>query len=81
MSQFNDQQSEQAPDPHVDSHMNKKGTKVAPLWVATLAALLFGVIYAILPASIALGPSWLPLVIEIIVILPGTTAHSHPASL
>jgi hypothetical protein len=80
MSQFDNQQSEPAPDPQVDSHTNKKTPKVAPMWVATIAALLFGVIYAVLPEQITLGPGWLPLAIEIIVILPGYIAHffKHP---
>jgi hypothetical protein len=82
MSQFNDQQSEQTPDPQVDSHQGKKGTKVAPLWVATIVALLIGIIYVILPKRITLGPGWLPLAIEIIVILPSIIAHliKHPAA-
>ncbi|GHO84121.1 DUF1345 domain-containing protein [Dictyobacter formicarum] len=56
--------------------------KVAPLWVSTVATLVFGILYAILPEHITLGPSWLPLVLELVIILPGTTASliRHPLS-
>ena len=37
---------------------------------AMLAALLFGVLYTALPETITIGPDWLPLVIEVIIITP-----------
>lgn len=82
MSQLNNQSSgPETTNQQSDSHITQpKSTKRAPLWVAPVAALLFGVIYAILPERITLGPSWLPLVVEVIVILPGAIAHlmQHP---
>ncbi|GCE03555.1 DUF1345 domain-containing protein [Dictyobacter aurantiacus] len=56
--------------------------EVAPLWVSTIAALIAGILYAILPEPLTLGPSWLPLVLELVIILPGTAAAllGHPFS-
>lgn len=56
--------------------------EVAPLWVPTIATLILGVLYAILPEHITLGPSWLPLVLELVIIVPGTAAYliRHPFS-
>jgi hypothetical protein len=84
MSQLNDQQSEPAADQQqATSHAKSRNKNIAPWWVATLAALLFGVIYTILPGRVTLGPGWIPLAIEIIVILPGRIAHllKHPFTL
>ncbi|WP_149400985.1 hypothetical protein [Dictyobacter arantiisoli] len=60
-----------------------KNAGVAPLWISTIAALLFGALYAILPEWITVGPSWILLVIELIIILPGTIAYwlNHPFSI
>jgi uncharacterized membrane protein len=82
MSDLNNQPSEPVADQVAANHVKPQNTKIAPLWVATLAALLLGVIYTILPARYTLGPSWIPLAIEIIVILPGRIAHlmKHPFS-
>jgi hypothetical protein len=39
-------------------------------WIALLGALGFGVIYMALPAKFTIGPSWILLVIELVLILP-----------
>lgn len=56
--------------------------EVAPLWVSTIAALIAGIIYAILPQHLTLGPGWLPLALELAIILPGRAAAllRHPFS-
>jgi uncharacterized membrane protein len=41
---------------------------VAPRWLALVAALLFGLLYAILPPWLTVGPNWLPLALEGIVL-------------
>jgi len=44
--------------------------KVAPRWAALVAILATGVLYALLPQRLRIGPSWLLLVIEIVALLP-----------
>jgi hypothetical protein len=39
-------------------------------WAALLGALLVGLLYAILPQKFSLGPSWVPLAVEIVVAIP-----------
>nr|BBH92292.1 hypothetical protein KTA_04910 [Thermogemmatispora argillosa] len=39
-------------------------SKIAPRWLALIAALLCGFLYAILPPWLTLGPNWLPLTLE-----------------
>ncbi|GCE25210.1 hypothetical protein KDA_06940 [Dictyobacter alpinus] len=58
----------------------KQPVITAPLWVSTLATILFGLIYTLLPARITFGPSWLPLIIVIVLSLPGLVAFllGHP---
>ncbi|WP_126548894.1 hypothetical protein [Dictyobacter kobayashii] len=68
--------------PTVFNHRVTQPAQVAPLWVSTVATLIFGVLYAILPEHITPGPSWLPLLLELLIILPGTIAYllQHPFS-
>lgn len=69
------------PQRHTDTQ-RQHNVEIAPLWMSTLAALVFGITYAILPKHITLGPGWLPLAIELVLILPGTIATllHHPFS-
>ena len=49
-------------------------------WLAILGTLSLGVIYLFLPTRLTVGPNWLPLVIEIILIIPFAYAlitHRH----
>ncbi len=39
-------------------------------WIAAIAALLFGVLYAALPENITIGPGWIPLALEVVILLP-----------
>jgi hypothetical protein len=41
-----------------------------PHWAAILVLVVIGVLYALLPSKISLGPSWLLLVIEGVLLLP-----------
>jgi uncharacterized membrane protein len=43
-------------------------SKIAPRWLALIAALLCGLLYAVLPPWLTLGPNWLPLVLEGIIV-------------
>lgn len=48
-----------------DIHFNK-----LPMWEAILGILVVGVLYAALPARLLIGPGWILLVIEIVLLLP-----------
>jgi hypothetical protein len=43
---------------------------MAPRWAAAIGALAFGVIYAVLPDRVTIVPNWLPLVLEIVLLIP-----------
>lgn len=43
---------------------------MAPRWAAALGLLVFGVLYAALPGRVTLGPNWLPLACEVILLIP-----------
>src|SRR5579884_2150349 len=43
---------------------------MAPRWAAAIGALALGILYAALPERVTVGPSWLPLAIEIVLLLP-----------
>lgn len=45
-------------------------SSMAPRWAAILGMLAIGVIYVLLPEELTIGPSWLLLVVEGILILP-----------
>jgi len=47
-----------------------KAVRVAPHWAAILALVAIGVLYALLPTKISIGPSWLLLAIEGVFLLP-----------
>jgi uncharacterized membrane protein len=55
---------------------------MAPRWAAILGALALGVLYTALPARVTLGPGWLPLAIEVVLLLPVTLGWltGHPFS-
>ena len=44
--------------------------KMAPRWAAIIGLLAIGVLYALLPQRLRIGPNWLLLVIEIVALLP-----------
>ncbi len=45
-------------------------TKMAPRWAAIIGILATGVLYALLPQKLRIGPSWLLLAIEVIALVP-----------
>jgi hypothetical protein len=44
--------------------------RVAPHWAALLGLVAIGVLYALLPTKISIGPSWLLLAVEGVFLLP-----------
>lgn len=48
-----------------DIHFNK-----LPLWEAILGMLVVGVLYSALPSKLLIGPGWILLVIEVVLLLP-----------
>src|SRR5437763_10678691 len=42
----------------------------APMWIAAVGALAFGLVYMALPEKFTFGPGWLPLLIEVLLLLP-----------
>lgn len=48
-----------------DIHFNKH-----PLWEAILGMLVIGVFYAVLPSKLLIGPGWILLVVEVVLLLP-----------
>lgn len=49
---------------------DKELAKMAPRWAAIVGILATGVLYALLPQRLRIGPNWLLLVIEIVALLP-----------
>src|ERR1700737_1756574 len=44
--------------------------KEAPRWAVFIGIILLGILYAALPATLTFGPTWLPLLIMVILLLP-----------
>src|SRR5215469_11378400 len=42
----------------------------APLWATIIGILAIGIIYVVLPSNLIIGPNWLLLVIEAVMLLP-----------
>ena len=49
---------------------NNEIAKMAPRWAAIIGLLAIGVLYALLPQRLRIGPNWLLLAIEIVILLP-----------
>src|ERR1035438_9338961 len=50
---------------------NKKPlAPMAPRWAALIGMLAFGLLYAALPPRVTIGPGWLPLAIEAVLLIP-----------
>jgi hypothetical protein len=56
--------------------------KAAPKWIAVLGALAFGLLYMALPEKSTFGPTWLPLLIEVLLLIPMIVSWQlrHPLS-
>lgn len=54
--------------------------KITPRWASTIGALVFGVLYVFLPEQVTVGPNWLPLLLEAILLFPQVVSwlsHHH----
>lgn len=70
--------------PQLDINRKKVTTsfgKMAPRWAAGLGALAIGFLYAFLPESLTIGPSWLLLALEVPFILIPIIGHFSPRKL
>ena len=47
---------------------------IAPHWAAILGLVAIGVLYALLPTKVSIGPNWLLLAIEGVFLVPATIA-------
>jgi uncharacterized membrane protein len=74
-------QSNQSQPEHVARKIEELAPDIEQLVVATFGALLIGVLYIVLPTALTLGPNWLLLVLEIILLAPtfivGTVRRRH----
>jgi uncharacterized membrane protein len=63
-----------------ETAVHKNQAPIAPRWAAMIGLLVFGIIYAALSKQLTLGPSWLPLVLVVVLLLPFFAARllSHP---
>jgi uncharacterized membrane protein len=52
------------------SHLHNHHSMISAGWTALAGALLVGLLYAILPGRFSLGPSWIPLAVEVVVAIP-----------
>jgi hypothetical protein len=51
---------------------------MAPWWAAALGAIGLGLLFAALPDRVTIGPSWLPLALIVVTLLPfGLAAIRH----
>ncbi len=77
MNRITDSEAITQQDEHKSSHYK---VPVSAFTFAILAALLFGILYTALPETITVGPDWLPLIIEVIIIAPIVIARivRHP---
>jgi len=51
-------------------HEHERHTDQVPRWAAVIGTLAIGLLYLALPSHLTFGPSWLLLVIEIVLLLP-----------
>lgn len=60
----------QPPQPGTPADRPRRIAPKAPIWAAMLGALAFGLLYAALPQRLTYVPSWLPLLIIVIIFAP-----------
>jgi uncharacterized membrane protein len=68
MDASNETQPPQQTAPDISQQPHK--ASMAPRWAAAIGALALGVLYAALPERVTIGPGWLLLAIEIVLLLP-----------
>jgi uncharacterized membrane protein len=70
MKPINEKQDEAAHDLQQKTTSHQNQAKMAPRWAAVVGILAIGVLYAFLPQHLIIGPSWLLLAIEVVLLLP-----------
>ncbi|HLG60987.1 MAG TPA: hypothetical protein VKY19_03575 [Ktedonosporobacter sp.] len=60
----------QRPHPAAETNNHTGGAAMAPRWAAAIGSLLLGLLFAALPGYITRGLGWLPLILEIVLMLP-----------
>src|SRR5215471_12088771 len=48
---------------------------MAPRWTAIVGTLLLGILYLVFPDQLVIGPKWLLLVVEVVLLLPLVISH------
>ena len=70
MQQTNQRSEEPSLEPTPHTHTTHLRMHLASRWTALLGILASGILYLFLPERLIIGPSWLLLVIEVILMLP-----------
>src|SRR5947209_8709152 len=70
MESINEKQDEAIDNVQQITISDQNQAKMAPRWAAILGILAIGVLYAFLPQHLILGPNWLLLAIEVVLLLP-----------
>jgi uncharacterized membrane protein len=70
MKSINEKQDEAIDNLQQTTVSGQKQANVAPRWAAALGILAIGVLYAFLPQHLIVGPNWLLLAVEIVLLLP-----------
>src|SRR5690242_15054853 len=70
MKPINEKQDEIASGLQQKTMAGQNQAKVAERWAAMIGILAIGVLYAFLPEHLVVGPSWLLLAIEAVLLLP-----------
>ena len=68
MGQVNKTQERQQTD--TDSEQRHQQAPKPPWWAAAIGAIGLGLLFAALPERVTIGPSWLPLVLIVVTLLP-----------
>jgi hypothetical protein len=58
----------------INSKTNQAGNK-EPRWLALIAMLATGLVYAALPSNLSVGPDWLLLAVVVALIIPARISH------
>lgn len=59
-----------SPSTHGQESRKEHHLKITPRWASTIGALVFGLLYLFLPEDVTVGPNWLPLLLEGILLFP-----------
>src|SRR5438309_10250394 len=70
MESINEKQDEAIDNVQQITISDQNQAKMAPRWAAMLGILAIGVLYAFLPQHLIVGPNWLLLAVEVVLLLP-----------